>query len=157
MAAAYFCRAGRVDLLDVAQRLSDQLAGVVPGFAQARQATLAPSIHVGDVQVRTGDIAAGGSATGVRIDLGRLDAETAFVQAVTLPLRRVREAGGSTQVVLLVDALDESLASPTANSCHGCSGISRMRTWWSPPGPIAARLAGWGTVPRGWTCLPMRR
>ena len=114
VAAAYFCRAGRVDLLDVAQRLSDQLAEAVPGFAQARQATLAPSIHVGDVQVHTGDIAAGGSATGVRIDLSRLQAETAFVEAVTLPLRRVREAGESTRVVLLVDALDESLASPTA-------------------------------------------
>ena len=114
VAAACFCRAGRVDLLDVAQRLSDQLAEVVPGFAHARQATLAPSIHVGDVQVHTGDIAAGGSATGVRIDLSRLHAETAFVQAVTLPLKRVREAGESTQVVLLVDALDESLASQTA-------------------------------------------
>jgi AAA ATPase domain len=114
IAAACFCRAGRVDLLDAAQRLSDQLADAVPGFVHARQATLAPQIHVGDVQVRTGDIAAGGSATGVRIDLSRLQAETAFVQAVTLPLKRVREAGESTQVVLLVDALDESLASPTA-------------------------------------------
>ena len=33
---------------------------------------------------------------------------------MTLPLKRVREAGESTQVVLLVDALDESLASQTA-------------------------------------------
>jgi hypothetical protein len=32
VAAAYFCRAGRVELLDAAQRLSDQLAGVVPGL-----------------------------------------------------------------------------------------------------------------------------
>ncbi len=58
VAAAYFCRAGRVNLLDAAQRLSDQLAEAVPGFARARQTTLAPEIHVGDVQVRTGDIAA---------------------------------------------------------------------------------------------------
>jgi WD40 repeat protein len=114
VAAAYFCRAGRVDLLDAAQRLSDQLAEAVPGFAQARQATLAPQIHTGDVQVHTGDIAAGGSAIGVHIDLSRLQAETAFVQAVTLPLKRVHEAGESTQVVLLIDALDESLASQTA-------------------------------------------
>ena len=69
VAAAYFCRAGRVDLLDVAQRLSDQLAETVPGFAHERETTLLPEIHVGDVQVHTGDIAAGGSATGVRIDL----------------------------------------------------------------------------------------
>ena len=114
VAAAYFCRAGQVDLLDVAQRLSDQLAEAVPGFAQARQATLAPEIHVRDVQVHTGDIAAGGSATGVRIDLSRLEAETAFVRAVTLPLKRVHQTGERIQVVLLVDALDESLASQTA-------------------------------------------
>jgi WD40 repeat protein len=114
VAAAYFCRAGSVDLLDAAQRLSDQLAEAVPGFADARQATLLPEIHVRDVQVHTGDIAAGGSATGVRIDLSRLQAETAFVRAVTLPLKRVREAGDGTRVVLLVDALDESLASQAA-------------------------------------------
>jgi len=112
VAAAYFCRAGQVDLLDVAQRLSDQLAEAVPGFAHARQATLLPDIHVRDVQVHTGDIVSG-SVTGVRIDLSRLEAETAFVRAVTLPLKRVREAGGMTRIVLLVDALDEGLASQT--------------------------------------------
>ena len=116
--AAYFCRARQVDLLDVAQRLSDQLAEAVPGFAHARQATLLPEIHIRDVQVNTGAIAAGGSAIGVRIDLSRLEAkdggETAFKRGVTLPLNRVREAGEMTQVVLLVDALDESLASQTA-------------------------------------------
>ena len=120
VAAAYFCRAGQVDLLDVAQRLSDQLAEAVPGFAHARQATLLPEIHVGDVQVHTGDIAAGGSATGVRIDLSRLEArdggEAAFERGVTLPLKRVREAGEMTRIVLLVDALDESLASKTAEA-----------------------------------------
>jgi hypothetical protein len=81
---------------------------------RARQATLLPEIHVGEIQVHTGDIAAGGSATGVHIDLSRLDAEAAFVRAVTLPLKRVREAGEMTRIVLLVDALDESLASTTA-------------------------------------------
>jgi hypothetical protein len=118
--AAYFCRARQVDLLDVAQRLSDQLAEAVPGFAHARQATLLPEINVGDVQVHTGDIAAGGSATGVRIDLSRLESkdggEAAFKRGVTLPLKRVREAGEMTRVVLLVDALDESLASRTAEA-----------------------------------------
>ena len=38
------------------------------------------------------------------------------MRAVTLPLKRVREAGEITQVVLLVDALDESLASKTAKA-----------------------------------------
>jgi len=118
VAAGYFCRAGQVDLLDVTQRLSDQLAEAVPGFARMRQAAPLPEIHVRDVQVHTGDIAAGGSATGVRIDLSRLQAENgaeaAFERGVTLPLKRVREAGERTRVVLLVDALDESLASQTA-------------------------------------------
>ena len=116
IAAAYFCRAGSVDLLDIAQRLSDQLAEAVPSFAHARQATLLPEIRVGDVQVRTGDIASGGSATGVHIDLSRLEAETAFVRAVTLPLKRVRETGEMTRIMLLVDALDESLASKAAEA-----------------------------------------
>ena len=116
IAAAFFCRAGSVDLLDIAQRLSDQLAEAVPGFAHARQATLLPEIRVGDVQVRTGDIASGGSATGVHIDLSRLEAETAFVRAVTLPLKRVRETGEMTRIMLLVDALDESLASKAAEA-----------------------------------------
>jgi hypothetical protein len=114
VAAAYFCRAGSVDLLDAAQRLSDQLAEAVPGFAHARQATLLPGIHVRDVRVHTGNIAAGGSVTGVHIDLSRLEAEAAFVRAVTLPLKQVREAGEGTRVVLVVDALDESLASQAA-------------------------------------------
>ena len=115
VAAAHFCRAGQVDLLDLAQRLSDQLAEAVPGFAHARQ-TLLTKIHVEEVRVRTGDIAAGGSVTGVRIDLSRLEAGEAFVQGVTLPLKRMREAGDNTPVVLLVDALDESFTSPAAEA-----------------------------------------
>jgi WD40 repeat protein len=112
--AAYFCRAGGVSLFDAAQRLSDQLAEAVPAFRDARRATLLPEIRIGDVQLHTGDIAPGGSATGIRIDLSRLDAERAFERAVTLPLVRMRESGDTTQVVVLVDALDESLASRAA-------------------------------------------
>ena len=118
VAAAYFCRAGQVDLLDIAQRLSDQLAEAVPGFAQARQATLPPGVHVENVQVHTGDVADGSRVAGVHIDLSRFEAqdeaETAFKRAVTLPLKRIREAGETTRIVLLVDALDESVASKTA-------------------------------------------
>jgi WD40 repeat protein len=120
IAAAYFCRARQVDVLDVAQRMSDQLAEAVAGFEDARRGTLAPEIRVGDVHVRTGDVAAGGSVTGVRIDLSRLGVkdggETAFRRSVTLPLKRVREAGETTRIVLLVDALDESLASEAADA-----------------------------------------
>jgi hypothetical protein len=117
--AAYFCRAGRVDLFDVAQRLSDQLAEVVPPFAQALRASLAAEIQIGEVQVRTGPVAAGASVAGVRIDLGALAPESAFLRGVTLPLKRLREGGDRTRVVLLVDALDESLTSPTADALPG--------------------------------------
>ncbi len=114
VAAAYFCRAGRVGLLDVAQRLSDQLAEALPGFERARESTLLLQVHVRDVQLYAGDIADGGSAAAVRIDLSRLKPETAFRQAVTEPLKRLREAGDTTQVVVLVDALDEGFAPQAA-------------------------------------------
>ena len=67
-----------------------------------------------DVQLYAGDIANGGSAAAVRIDLSRLKPETAFRQAVTEPLKRLREAGDTTQVVVLVDALDEGFAPQAA-------------------------------------------
>jgi hypothetical protein len=114
--AAYFCREGKVDVLDVAQRLSDQLAEAVPQFAHARRVSLAPEIQVGEVHVRTGPLAAGAAVAGVRIDLGALGPESAFLRGVTLPLKRLREAGDRTPVVLLVDALDESLTSPAADA-----------------------------------------
>ena len=78
--AAYFCRAGRVELLDAAQRLSDQLAEAVPGFAQARQATLVPEIHVGNVQVHTGD----GTAQRQTHGVGHIDAASGLVLALVL-------------------------------------------------------------------------
>ena len=112
--AAYFCRAGAVSLLDAAQRLSDQLAEAVPAFRDARRATLLPEIRIRDLQIHTGDVAPGGSVTGIRIDLSRLGAERAFERAVTLPLVRMRESGNTTQVVMLVDGLDEGLASLAA-------------------------------------------
>jgi WD40 repeat protein len=115
IAAAYFCRAREADLLDIAQRLSDQLAEAVPGFEEARRAILLSQIHVGDVQVSTGPVGRDATVAGIYIKkLRGLDGETAFRRAVTLPLKRVRETGEMTRVVLLVDALDESLASKAA-------------------------------------------
>jgi AAA ATPase domain len=70
--AAYFCRAGKVDLLDVAQRLSDQLVEAFPQHAEIRPASLASEVQVSQVQVHTGAVAPGASVTGVRIDLGAL-------------------------------------------------------------------------------------
>jgi hypothetical protein len=114
--AAYFCRAGKVDLLDVAQRLSDQLAEALPQFADIRRASLAPEIQISDIQVRTGPVAAGASVAGARIDLGARGSETVFLQGLTMPVKRLRETGDRTRVVLLIDALDESLTSPAADA-----------------------------------------
>ncbi|HEX9035180.1 MAG TPA: hypothetical protein VF834_25340 [Streptosporangiaceae bacterium] len=112
--AAYFCRARQVDVLDAAQRLSEQLAAAVPGFAHVLRASVAREIKIGEVHVRAGNVASGGLVAGVHIDLGGLGAESAFTRGVTVPLKRLREAGDTTQVVVLVDALDEALSSKAA-------------------------------------------
>jgi WD40 repeat protein len=114
--AAYFCRAGKVDLRDVAQRLSDQLAEASPQFADIQRASLAPAIQIGEVHISIGKVAPGASVAGVRVDLGQLEPESAFLRGVTMPLKRLRESGDRTPVVLLVDALDESLTSPAADA-----------------------------------------
>src|SRR5271157_1359890 len=108
LAAASFCRAGRVDLLDVAQAISDQLAATVPGFTRELASALAPEIMIGDVRVETGNVDVGASVTGVRVMLDGLGAERAFSRGVAVPLRRLRDAGVTQPIVLLVDGLDEA-------------------------------------------------
>ena len=107
IAAAYFCRVGKVDLLDVAKRLSGQLpggpgvCGGAPGHPGARDPC------VGCTGADRGRFRRPG-VWGLHRS-GRLEAQ-AFVRAVTMPLKRVREEGERTRIVLLVDSLDESLA-----------------------------------------------
>jgi hypothetical protein len=113
--AAYFCRDGRVDLLDCAQQLADQLVAALPPFAEAAQSALAADIKTGDVVVHVeGSVAAGASVAGVRIVLDHLGPERAFSRGVALPLRRLR-AQFDGQVVILVDGLDETIARPEAS------------------------------------------
>jgi WD40 repeat protein len=109
--AAVFCRVGRVDLLDVAQRLSDQLA-TVPEFERELQATFVSEVSI-DVKMKIRSVEEGANVTGVRFALDRLGPERAFAAGVALPLMRLADAG-SRPLVILVDALDEALSSPTA-------------------------------------------
>jgi hypothetical protein len=107
--SAYLCRTGQVDILDCAQRLSDQLCLAVAGFEETLRTSLAPQIKTGDVHIQTRDVAAGASVAGMRINLGSLGPERAFTQGVTIPLKRLRERRSTERIVILLDALDESL------------------------------------------------
>lgn len=104
--AAYFCRARQTDIVEAAQRLSDQLADALPQFAEARRATLTPEIHVHDVDVTAHHA---NRVSGVAIELEALGA-AAYRRGVSMPLRKMRESDADTRVVVLVDALDEALA-----------------------------------------------
>ena len=95
LAAAVFCRAGRVSLLEVAQDLADQLSTALEGFAAEQRQTVAPQMNISDVQAQVaGDVHAGASVAGVKIDLARLGPEHAFADGLALPLRRLSETAG---------------------------------------------------------------
>jgi hypothetical protein len=107
ISAGVFCRAGKATVAELAQRLSDQLAASVDGFADALRATAEPGITIGDVHVDVrGDVHAGGTVSGVV--LPRQDGKQAFSTGVAVPLRHMRERGAAEPIVLLVDAVDEA-------------------------------------------------
>ena len=119
ISAAVFCRADRViAVLELVQRLSDQLVASVEGFADELQSTLAHEISVGDVHVETGDVSPGANVAGVRImlNLNGLSDERAFSGGVAAPLRQLRERGAARPIVLLVDAVDEAAATGEVNT-----------------------------------------
>src|SRR5262249_29812382 len=107
ISAGVFCRAGKATVAELAQRLSDQLAASVDGFADALQATAGPGITIRDVHVDVhGDVHAGGTVSGVV--LPRQDGKQAFSAGVAGPVRHLREQGAGEPIVLLVDAVDEA-------------------------------------------------
>ena len=107
ISAGVFCRAGKATVPELAQRLSDQLAASVDGFADALQATAEPGITIRDVHVDVhGDVHAGGTVSGVV--LPRQDGKQAFSAGVAVPLRHLRARGAAEPIVLLVDAVDEA-------------------------------------------------
>ena len=109
ISAGVFCRAGKATVPELAQRLSDQLAASVDGFAGALRATAEAEhgITIGDVRVDVrGDVHAGGTVSGVV--LPQQDGKQAFSTGVAVPLRQLRERGAAEPIVLLVDAVDEA-------------------------------------------------
>jgi hypothetical protein len=109
--AAVVCRSGQVDLLDVAQQLSTQLAAV-PAFDRVLRATLTSEVNI-DVTMDIGQVLGAADIAGVRIGLDRLGPERAFSMGVALPLRRLADSGAEP-LAILVDALDEAVSSTTA-------------------------------------------
>src|SRR5215813_4527075 len=81
ISAGVFCRAGKATVAELAQRLSDQLAASVDGFADALRATADPSITIKEVFVVVqGDVHAGGTVSGVV--LPQQDGKRAFSMGV---------------------------------------------------------------------------
>jgi WD40 repeat protein len=111
ISAGVFCRAGKVTLSELAQRLSDQLAASVDGFADSLRATagVERGITIRDVSaVVKGDVT-GGTVSGVTVMLPRQDGRLAFSMGVAVPLRHLRERGAAQPIVILVDAVDEAV------------------------------------------------
>lgn len=113
--AAHFCVGGWGSTVEPAQfvrNLAEQLAGRLPGFAETLRGVLQEDSRRDYTiynTVQTGDVAAGGQVTGVKVNIEvRTTARSAFVRLLREPLKRMAEAG-DLQVTLLVDALDEAL------------------------------------------------
>ncbi len=114
LAAAHFCSARDrlwVNPHTFAESLALQLAGRFPEYAKALAETS------GDRQIRIEvtqrvDAVEGGQVAGViihHLDVSAISPEDAFNRVVRVPLEALLRSGEKTQVVLLVDALDEAL------------------------------------------------
>lgn len=111
--AAHFCQATSRNFTPqaFAEAMASQLARTVPRFGEALAAVLQDRVQVvGNAHV--GSAAAGSSVTGVwieRIDLSTLTDDYSFDQAFTRPLKKAYESGYTEPMLVIVDALDESL------------------------------------------------
>ena len=100
-----------INPLAFSESLALQLASRYPPFAQALVEKQADRSIQMDVR-QTVDHVEGGRVTGIHIEalhLGRLSPEDAFLRVVREPLEALFEGGTETSIVILVDALDESL------------------------------------------------
>ena len=110
--AYHFCfsqDAAWIDPLEFSHSISSQLAESVPGFEAALLDTQPEMEHVTAApKVTTGDVAPGGSVTGVTVNVKLGSAQATFIREVRNPLVRLYEQGLDRDVVILVDALDEA-------------------------------------------------
>jgi hypothetical protein len=110
--AAHFCdvRTRNIGPQAFAESICNQLVGVVPGFYEALQATLADRVHiVATATVQAGSAAPGASITGIEINLAGLGDELSFDRAFTYPLQRLYDRGYGEPMLIVVDALDEAI------------------------------------------------
>jgi WD40 repeat protein len=114
ISAAVFCRAGRGDVLELIQRLSEQLVKSVNGFAGLLFSALAPKYEISHISINTGDVNAGANVAGVNIN--GLSDERVFGASLAMPLRQLRERGATQQIVLMVDAVDEAASTGEINT-----------------------------------------
>jgi hypothetical protein len=115
--AVHFCRATASDWIDprtFARSISLQLAAI-PEFARALKDVGDKEINI-DVEVQVGTAQAGSSVTGIHIEnlvIRGLNGQEAFNRTVLDPLRTIYNQGYHQPILILVDALDEALASST--------------------------------------------
>ena len=113
----HFCRATASDWIDprnFARSIALQLASISE-YAHALKDVGDKEINI-DVQVRTGAVEAGGSVTGLAIQnliVQGLSGQDAFNRIVLDPLRAIYDNGYDQPIFILVDSLDEALASST--------------------------------------------
>jgi hypothetical protein len=107
--AAHFFQASTRNITPqaFAESVANQLAANVPGFSDALAGVLADRVNI--VATARADTAESGShVIGAVVNLGALGDELSYDRAFCLPLRNLYEAGNSTPILLLVDALDEA-------------------------------------------------
>ena len=131
--AVHFCRATAHDWTDprtFARSISLQLAGI-PEFALALKEVGDKDINI-SVEQKIGVVADGGIVAAVQIEnlvIRGLSGQEAFNRVVLDPLRTTYNAGYKKSILILVDSLDEALASTTdvtiVNLLTGLQGLDK--------------------------------
>lgn len=126
----HFCIAttGSVSPKACAENLARQLSQRVEGFAAAQAASLSGLVNL-SVKQRVGEVQAGGAVTGIHIgelNLGYLSEEAGFDRALRNPLIQLYRQGYQEPLVLLVDALDESLGRGGSGGVSIAALLSRL-------------------------------
>jgi hypothetical protein len=118
LAYYHFCQSGldsTLSPLTFVQSLSQALANRYPVFRNALERQGSQQIVISPVVEVKGPVASGAQVTGAQIDEIRIeirggDARPMFDQAVRRPLGALGDSQSPTQIVILVDSLDEALS-----------------------------------------------
>jgi len=116
--ATHFCRVSNSASIDpgsFAGSISLQLGEKIPEFALALKDIGEKAINI-DVHARVGVAKPGSNVEGMHIENLVSNGQEAFNRVVMDPLRIIYSTGYSHPVVILVDALDEALASSSENN-----------------------------------------